>query len=53
MRFVVLAAAGFVGLAALTACKEEDVAEAKGSTTCDPATFEFLVGQDKRVRLRA
>lgn len=47
MRFVVLAAAGFVGLAALTACKGEDVAEVKGSTTCDPATFEFLVGQDK------
>ena len=47
MRFEVLTPAGFVGLAALTACKGEDVAEAKGSTICDPATFEFLVGQDK------
>ena len=47
MRFVVLAAAGFVGLAALTACKGEEETMAKGSTTCDPATFEFLVGQDK------
>ena len=47
MRFMVLAAAGFVGLAALTACKGEEETMAKGSTTCDPATFEFLVGQDK------
>lgn len=47
MRYMVLAAAGFVGLAALTACKGEEEAMSKGSTTCDPATFEFLVGQDK------
>lgn len=47
MRFMVLAAAGFVGLVSLTACKGEEETMAKGSTTCDPATFEFLVGQDK------
>lgn len=47
MRFMVLAAASFVGLAALTACKSEEETMTKGSTTCDPATFEFLVGQDK------
>ncbi|MFY0617415.1 I78 family peptidase inhibitor [Shimia sp.] len=46
MRFGFLTAAGVAGLAALAACKEEKVA-VQGSTSCDPAAFEFLVGQDK------
>lgn len=36
----VVAVAGCIG-------GEDEVAEVKGSEVCDPATFEFLIGQDK------
>ncbi|WP_299348400.1 I78 family peptidase inhibitor [uncultured Shimia sp.] len=40
---------GLVAFVALAACinEEEETAEMKGSETCDPAAFEFLIGQDK------
>lgn len=40
---------GLTALVALAACigEDEEAAEVKGSTTCDPAAFEFLIGQDK------
>lgn len=37
-----------VSVVAVAGCMgEEEAAEVKGSEICDPATFEFLVGQDK------
>lgn len=40
---------GMTALALLGACIDEDPqdAEMKGSKTCDPAVFEFLIGQPK------
>ncbi|MBU2943401.1 I78 family peptidase inhibitor [Shimia thalassica] len=39
----------FVPLIGLTACLEtgENTVEMKGSETCDPAAFEFLIGQQE------
>ena len=38
---------GLVALLTATACisETEESAEMKGSETCDPAAFEFLIGQ--------
>lgn len=36
-----------LSLAALVACKDEEEVVSKGSETCDPEAFAFLVGQDK------
>lgn len=37
-----------VSVVAVAGCMgEEEAAEVEGSEICDPATFEFLVGQDK------
>ncbi len=39
---------GVIGsLVILTGCIGEEDEAAQGSTTCDPAVFAFLVGQDK------
>ncbi len=43
MRFGILALAGLVTLAG---CIGDDKDTAQGSTTCDPAVFEFLLGQN-------
>ncbi|MBO9478951.1 hypothetical protein J7382_15490 [Shimia sp. R11_0] len=47
MRRGFLAGVGVMALLALVACKGEEEVTVQGSTTCDPETFAFLIGQDK------